>query len=90
MTSANKTALQTVRFHFVPVEDEDESGNDIFVTMQVPVDETARQQFHNELNDCVSSYIDSVEAWSFSQLALEVARSFDPNAAIQTLITVDV
>lgn len=80
----------TVRFHFVPVEDEDPEGADVFVSMESPDDEEARKVRFNEIEDAISSYIDGVSNWSFEQLALEVAQSFDKNARIITIPTFNI
>ena len=85
-----ETETKIIRFHFVPIEEENEAGADVFIAMQVPVQEDAKKDFEASLSDCVSSYIDSAPSWSFEQLALEVAQSFDPNAAIENLITIDI
>lgn len=79
--------ISVLRFHFVPIEDEDPEGADVFVSMDLPDDEEARKVRINEIEDAISSYIDGVSNWTLEQLAAEVAQSFDKDAKIISIPT---
>lgn len=82
--------ISVVRFHFVPIEDEDQEGADVFISMSLPDNEKERKARFDEIEDAISSYVDGVPAWTFEQLAIEVAQSFDKDAKIIEIPTFDV
>lgn len=82
---SNRSASEIFRFHFCPVEDEDPTGVDIFVRMTLPQDCTAAS-----VEDAISSYIDSTVSYSFEDIVLDVATSFDPSAEIVELTTFNI
>ena len=92
-TITPKTEAVIVRFNFAPIEDEDPRGADIFVKMVPP---QAKEGEHGEngyiatIEDAVSSYIDTIAGYSFEQLVLDVAQTFDPNAEIVEIPTIQV
>ena len=73
---------EIVRFHFNPIEGEDDCGADVFVKMLLPQDGQERKTMLQEIEDGISSYIEGRDCWSFEELALDVARSFDSGADI--------
>ena len=73
---------EIVRFHFSPIEGEDDCGADVFVKMLLPQDGQERKTMLQEIEDGISSYIEGRDCWSFEELALDVARSFDSGADI--------
>ena len=73
---------EIVRFHFSPIEGEDDCGADVFVKMLLPQDGQERKKKPQEIEDGISSYIEGRDCWSFEELALDVARSFDSGADI--------
>lgn len=71
-----------IRFHFVPIEGE-EDELDVFGLADIKDDDCLAQ-----IEDAVVSYIDAVEAWKFADLVLDVLRSFDPNATLIEVPTI--
>ena len=70
-----------INFVFDPIEGEDEQTA-IMVSMMMPKDEKEFENAKAEIEDCISSYLDEVAAYSFDKLVCDVCTSFDPNAKI--------
>jgi len=76
-----------VRFWYAPSEDDDYEGTEIFVQMSMPLVAEHYEQRKSEIEDAISSYLDSDMDQGFAELALNVARSFDPDAKIVKPLT---
>lgn len=64
-----------IRFYFEPIDDDEENGNDIFALVNLPDDLEQRNAAVKEISDSISSYIESVPAWSFERLVLDVLNT---------------
>ena len=60
------------RFNFAPIDDEEESGHDVFALVALPDALEHRNDAVVLISDSISSYIESVPAWNFEGLVRDV------------------
>ncbi len=60
------------RFNFAPIDDEEEGEHDVFALVTLPDALEQRNDAVFRISDSISSYIESVPAWSFEGLVRDV------------------
>ena len=60
------------RFHFAPIDDEEENGYDVFALILLPDALEQKNDAVAQISDSISSYIESVPAWTFDGLVRDV------------------
>ena len=66
--------MQIMTFRFIPIEYE-EKETSITALVQYPEDRDVKE-LRDKIEDCIVSYIDTVEAWTFEGLVHDVLGSF--------------
>lgn len=68
-------------FRFAAIEGE-ESDEIVLCEITMPTYPEQRRELLGQMEDAISSYVDSVPSWTFDELVRDVASSFDPDAKI--------
>ena len=62
-------------FIFAPIDDDEENGHDVFALISLPDALEQKDDAVAQISDSISSYIESVPAWTFDGLVRDVLNA---------------